>query len=103
MTWVTTGEVRSYNTVGNYFRTISPNKTVIEGGPGAWETVLTVDYSNLTNNIVQGGTFWRVTPMINWYLTDNVRLEFAYGNGSLKQPGRTGRTQFFQARWQSRL
>ena len=33
-TWNTTGETRSYNTIGNYFRTVSPKKTVIEGGPG---------------------------------------------------------------------
>ena len=40
VSWNTAGEVRSYNTVGNYFRGISPNKTVIEGGTGGWEFVL---------------------------------------------------------------
>jgi phosphate-selective porin OprO and OprP len=103
VTWLTTGETRSYNTVGNYFRTVSPDSTVIQGGPGAWEAVLTVDYSNLTNSTVQGGIFWRVTPMLNWYLTDNVRLEFAYGYGNLNRFGLKGVTQFFQARIQNRL
>jgi phosphate-selective porin OprO/OprP len=103
ITWNTTGETRSYNTVGNYFRTVSPIKTVIEGGSGGWETVLKVSYSNLTNSTLQGGILWRVTPMINWYMTDNVRLEFAYGYGVLKRFGLIGRTQFYQARIQTRL
>ncbi|HEY6825592.1 MAG TPA: porin [Gemmatimonadaceae bacterium] len=100
VTWNTTGEVRTYNTVGNYFRGITPLKTVIQGGSGGFETVLKVSYSNLTNGAIQGGTLWRVTPMLNWYTTDNVRLEFAYGYGVLKRFGLLGRTQFYQARMQ---
>jgi len=100
VTWNTTGEVRTYNTVGNYFRGVTPIKTVIAGGPGGYETVLKVSYSNLTNGAIQGGTLWRVTPMLNWYTTDNVRLEFAYGYAVLKRFGLIGRTQFFQARMQ---
>src|SRR5262245_9086810 len=47
VTWLTTGETRSYNTVGNYFRGIVPARTVIQGGPGAWEAVVRISYSNL--------------------------------------------------------
>jgi len=101
--WLTTGETRSYNTVGNYFRGVSPTKTVIEGGPGAWELVLRASYSTLTNKAIDGGTFWRVTSMLNWYLTDNVRLEFVHGTGRLKRFGIMGTTQFFQARIQTQL
>jgi phosphate-selective porin OprO/OprP len=103
LTWVTTGETRGYNTIGNYFTSVLPKKTVVQSGPGAWETVISVTYTNLTNNIVQGGIFWRVTPMINWYLTDNLRLEFAYGYGSLNRLGLLGRTMFFQSRLQFEL
>jgi len=103
VTWNTTGEVRTYNTVGNYFRGVTPIKTVIAGGPGGYETVLKVSYSNLTNGAIQGGTLWRVTPMLNWYTTDNVRLEFAYGYGVLTKLGTRGVTQFFQSRIQMRL
>jgi phosphate-selective porin OprO/OprP len=99
-TWNTTGEVRSYNTVGNYFRGVTPLKTVIGGASGGFETVLKVSYSNLTNGAIQGGTLWRVTPMLNWYMSDNLRLEFAYGYGVLKRFGLLGRTQFYQARMQ---
>ena len=103
ITWLTTGETRTYNTVGNYFRGISPTKTVIQGGSGGWEAVLKYSWSNLTNNPIQGGKFWRVTPMLNWYMTDNVRLEFCYGVGGLNRFGLRGKTQFFQARIQMEL
>jgi phosphate-selective porin OprO and OprP len=82
---------------------VLPTPPTIQGGPGAWETVLSVTYGNLTNSTVQGGVFWRITPMINWYLTDNLRLEFAYGYGSLDRLGVLGRTMFFQSRMQFEL
>ena len=41
--------------------------------------------------------------MLNWYLTDNVRLEFAYGQGVLNKSGVKGETRFFQSRLQLRL
>lgn len=101
--WVTTGEVRSYNTVGNYFRSIAPAHSVIQGGPGAWEIVMKYSYANLNSRTIQGGRLARVTPAINWYLTDNLRLAFVYGFGVLNRFGVTGRTQFFQARLQAEL
>jgi phosphate-selective porin OprO/OprP len=103
LSWITTGEIRSYNLAGNYFREVSPDSTVVQGGPGAWAPLIKFSYSNLTNGPVQGGIFWRVTPMINWYLTDNMRLEFAYGYGVLTRFGLKGATQFFQSRIQLRL
>lgn len=102
-TWLVTGETRSYNTVGNYFRSVAPARTVIQGGPGAWEVVLKYSYANLNNRSVEGGRFARVTPMLNWYLTDNLRLELAYGYGVLRRFGALGRTQFFQARLQAEM
>src|SRR6185503_8383881 len=52
--WLTTGETRSYNRAGSYFREISPDSTVIQGGPGAWGPLVKFSYSNLTNGPVQG-------------------------------------------------
>jgi len=49
---------------------------------------------------VPGGAFSRVTPMVNWYLTDNARLEIAYGYGVLDRFALKGATQFFQSRLQ---
>ena len=103
ITWLPTGETRSYNTVGNYFRGVSPARTVIQGGPGAWETLVKFSYADLVDESVDGGRFWRVTPILNWHLTDNVRLEFAYGYGTLDRFGELSRTHFFQSRLQLQL
>jgi phosphate-selective porin OprO/OprP len=98
-----TGETRSYNTVGNYFGAVSPDRTVIQGGPGAWEVVVKASYSDLRDRSLDGGVFRRVTPMLNWHLTDNMRLEMAYGYGRLDRFGHNGTTNFFQTRLQLQL
>jgi phosphate-selective porin OprO/OprP len=102
-TFLFTGETRGYNTRGGYFNQISPHRTVFQGGPGAWEAVGRVSYIDLDSGTLTGGRFWRLTPMLNWYLSDNVRLELAYGYGVLDRFGRTGITQFFQSRLQLQL
>ena len=101
--WLTTGETRSFNTVGHYFRAVSPRSTVIQGGPGAWEVVLKYSYSNLRSRAIDGGVLSRVTPMLNWHMTDNVRLEFAFGVGVLRRSGVTSTTEFAQSRLQLKL
>jgi len=98
--WLVTGETRSYNTVGGYFRQVSPKRTVFEGGPGAVELLLRFSYSDLNDGTLRGGTFWRLTPMVNWHLADFLRLEFIYGVGKLDRFDLEGTTQFFQSRFQ---
>jgi phosphate-selective porin OprO/OprP len=100
MTWLPTGEIRGYNTRGGFFNQVSPSRPVFNGGPGAWELVGRLSYSDLDSGPVRGGRLWRFTPMVNWYMSDNVRLEFAYGSGSLDRFGLVGKTQFFQTRVQ---
>jgi phosphate-selective porin OprO/OprP len=100
VSWLVTGETRRYNTAGGYFLAVSPRQTVFEGGPGAWEAVLRLSYVDLDDGAVQGGRFWRLTPMVNWHLSDHLRLEFAYGVGQLARFGLTGTTQFLQTRLQ---
>ncbi len=103
ITWVMTGETRPYNTVGGYFTAISPERTIFEGGPGAWEAVLRASYTDLDDGTLTGGKFWRVTPMVNWHMSDNFRLEFTYGYGVLDRFDLEGTTQFFQFRFQTSL
>ena len=103
VTWLITGETRGYNSPGGYFNAVSPAKTVFEGGPGAWEAVLNLSYLDLDAGSIRGGKFWRVTPMVNWHLSDNVRLEAAYGYGVLDRFDLDGATQFFQFRLQTFL
>ena len=98
--WLITGETRRFNTAGGYFLQVSPARTVFRGGPGAWEAVLKVSYIDLDDQGIRGGRFWRFTPMVNWYLTDHLRLEASYGVGQLDRFGMIGTTQFFQGRLQ---
>jgi phosphate-selective porin OprO/OprP len=102
-TWLITGEVRTYNTRGGYFNQISPLRPVFSGGPGAWEVVAHYGTSDFDSGPITGGQYWRFTPMVNWYLSDNLRLEFVYGYGSLNRFGLTGKTQFWQFRIQTQL
>ena len=62
--------------------------------------MLRFSYTNLDSGSLEGGKFWRVTPMVNWYLSDNLRLELAYGYGRLDRFDLQGDTQFFQVRLQ---
>jgi phosphate-selective porin OprO/OprP len=98
-----TGELHPYNSKGAYFGAVSPARPVFEGGPGAVEGVLRLSYSDFDSGTIEGGKFWRITPMVNWYLSDNIRLEFVYGFGVLDRFGLKGYTQFFQSRVQFAL
>jgi phosphate-selective porin OprO and OprP len=101
--WLITGESRSYNTQGGYFNQIAPRDSVFTGGPGAWEVLGHATWIDLDSGTLSGGQFWRLTPMVNWYLSGMVRLEFAYGYGSLDRFGLVGKTHFFQTRLQFQL
>jgi phosphate-selective porin OprO/OprP len=101
--WLVTGATRKYNTAGGYFLAVSPERTVLQGGPGAFEMLVRLSYVDLEDGAIHGGRFWRLTPMVNWYLTDHLRLEAAYGVGQLDRFGKTGTTQFFQTRLQFQL
>jgi phosphate-selective porin OprO/OprP len=98
-----TGEIRRYNESEAYFHPISPSRPLFSGGPGAFELVLRYSYVDLKSGSIDGGKFWRLTPMLNWHMTDNARLEFVYGYGVLDRFGIQGDTQFFQTRLQLTL
>ena len=103
VSYLLTGETKPYNLRGAYFERTSPARTVFEGGPGAWELVLRMSYADLDAQDIHGGRFWRITPMVNWHLSDNIRLEFVTGYGVLDRFDRTGSTVFFQSRIQFQL
>ena len=98
-----TGETRPYNAKGAFFDRISPSRSVFNGGPGAWEVVGRLSYSDLNDGPIRGGKFWRITPMVNWHMSDNVRLEFVYGYSALDRFDVTGKTHYFQSRFQFQL
>jgi phosphate-selective porin OprO and OprP len=98
-----TGEARPYSEKSALFTAMSPARTVFEGGPGAWEVGLRFSYADLDDGPIQGGTFWRITPVLNWHMSDNVRFELAYGFGVLDRFGVKGNLQVFQTRLQLSL
>jgi phosphate-selective porin OprO/OprP len=102
-TYILTGETRPYNARGAYFERVTPARSVFNGGPGAWELVGRFSYSDLDSGPIRGGTFWRFTPMVNWHLSGNVRLEFVYGYSSLDRLDLVGKTHYFQSRLQFQL
>jgi phosphate-selective porin OprO/OprP len=103
VTWNVTGETRPYKPAGGYFMAVSPSRPVGMGGPGAIELVLRYSDVDLDAGTLRGGKFRRLTPMVNWHLSDNIRLEFAYGYGELDRFGMTGKTRFFTMRTQFTL
>ena len=98
--WCVTGEARAYNTVQGAFREVIPKRPVFSGGYGAIEVVARYSDIDLDSERIQGGKFKRFTPMVNWYLTDYLRLVATYGVGRLDRFNLKGTTQFFQTRLQ---
>lgn len=101
--YMITGETRPYNTATGIFGFVPVNKPVFKGGAGAWEVLLRASTLDLDGGTIQGGKFWRITPMVNWYLTKDIRFELAYGYGVLDRFQIRGVTHFFQSRIQLTL
>jgi phosphate-selective porin OprO/OprP len=100
VSYILTGESRPYSTVSGIYSFVPVAKPVFKGGPGAIEVLMQVSELDLDGGLVKGGKYWRITPMANWYLSPIVRLEFAYGYGTLDRYNLEGATQFFQTRIQ---
>ncbi len=98
--YIITGESRPYHTATAIFGFVPVTRSVFKGGPGAWEVLLRYSSLDLNDGSIQGGKFTRITPMVNWYMSKDLRLELAYGYGVLDRLGMKGVTQFFQTRIQ---
>jgi phosphate-selective porin OprO/OprP len=99
-TYIFTKTRRPYNTIGSIFGFVPVAKSVFKGGWGEWEAVLRFSSLDLEDGSIDGGKFWRITPMINWYMSKFVRTEFIYGYGVLDRYRMKGSVQIFQARFQ---
>jgi phosphate-selective porin OprO/OprP len=91
---------RPYNAQGNVFGFVPVNKSLFKGGIGEIEAVLRLSSLDLNDGSIQGGKFWRITPMINWYMAKTLRLEFIYGYGVLDRYNLEGTLQIYQVRLQ---
>lgn len=103
VTYFFTGAVRPYNTTGSIFGFVPVKKSVFKGGLGEIEGVLRISTFDLDDGNIRGGQMTRITPMVNWYLSKIVRMEFIYGYGILDRFGLKGHVQFFESRLQFTL
>jgi phosphate-selective porin OprO and OprP len=91
---------RPYSITGSIFGFVPVQKSIFKGGWGEWEAVLHLSTLNLDDGDIHGGKFWRLTPMVNWYMTKVIRFEFVYGYGVFERYNLKGNVQFFQTRIQ---
>ncbi|MDI1323979.1 MAG: porin [Algoriphagus sp.] len=100
ISYIFTGASRPYSTVSGVYSFVPVEKSIFQGGWGELEGLLRVSSLDLNGGQLKGGEFWRITPMVNWYMTNYLRLEVAYGYGVLDRYQLKGATQFFQVRVQ---
>jgi phosphate-selective porin OprO/OprP len=97
-TYSFTGSTRPYTTIGGIYTFVPVKKSVFEGGIGEIEGVIRYSTFDLADGPVQGGKFWKITPMVNWYMSTALRFELAYGYGVLDRFNAEGATHFVQTR-----
>ncbi|EMS32631.1 porin outer membrane protein [Mariniradius saccharolyticus AK6] len=100
ISYILTGASRPYSTTSGVYAFVPVNKSVFKGGFGELEGLVRISNLDLDGGVVAGGRFWRLTPMINWYMSRSLRFELAYGYGILHRFELKGATQFFHARIQ---
>jgi phosphate-selective porin OprO/OprP len=98
--YLLTGETHPYNPKTGVFGNVVPTKSFFDNGWGAWELAARGSYVDLDSETIKGGRFARISTQLNWYVSQNVRLEAVYGYGVLDRMNVTGETQFFQTRVQ---
>jgi phosphate-selective porin OprO/OprP len=103
VSYMITKTKRPYTTVGSIFGFVPVTHSVFKGGWGEWEAVVRFSSLDLNDGSINGGKFWRITPMINWYMTKVMRMEFVYGYGVLDRYNLKGAVQIFQVRIQFTL
>lgn len=100
VSYIFTGGSRPYSTTSGVYSFVPVKNPVFKGGWGEVEGLVRASSLDLDAGGLRGGKLWRITPMINWYLSRSMRLEFAYGYAVLNRFNLKGATQFFHARIQ---
>ena len=94
---------RPYLSTNSVFFFPEPERSLFNGGYGGFELLLRYSWFDLNDGNMPGGKFWKITPMINWYVDPYLRIEVGYGIGELDRFGPKGMTQFFQTRFQLQI
>ena len=97
-TYTFTGEARPYSTKGAVFGFLPVNGSVFRGGKGAWEGILRFSYIDTDDGTIRGGKNWRISPLLAWHLSDEIRWTIGYGYDVLDRSGEKGSTHIFQSR-----
>jgi len=99
-TWSLTGEPRPYDRTKGYFAALMPQRPVAFGAHniGAWEAALRLSYLDLVDGAVRGGRGVELMPGLNWYLTQNLRLQLNYGYTHVQDGPQNGNLHLVQTR-----
>ncbi len=100
-TWSLTGEPRPYDRTKGYFSAIAPQRPVAFGAHniGAWEAALRLSYLDLVDGPVRGGRGFELMPGLNWYLTQNLRMQLEYGYTHAEDGPQNGNLHLVQVRF----
>ncbi len=104
--WFITGENRRYNKNNGNQGKLIPTRNLSfskKNSYGALELDVRLTHSDLTNGLIDGGVFNRLSGGFSWYPNDQFRFSFNYGAGTLNRGGRTGAADFWQFRLQYEL
>lgn len=80
--WTLTGEARYYG--GDGFSLIRVNKSVFDGGPGAWQIGARYDTIDLSDGAIQGGGQNTWTLSLNWYLNGQFWISGNYSRAKFE-------------------
>jgi phosphate-selective porin OprO/OprP len=99
-TWSLTGEPRPYDRTKGCFAAVTPQRPVAFGAHnvGAWEAALRLSYLDLVDGAVRGGRGIELMPGLNWYLTQNLRLQLEYGYTHVEDGPQNGNLHLLQGR-----
>ena len=100
-TWCLTGEPRPYDRTKGYFGSVTPQQPVTYGtrNIGAWEAAMRLSYLNLVDGAVHGGRGVELMAGLNWYLTQNLRLQLDYGYTYAQDGPQNGNLRLLQTRF----
>jgi phosphate-selective porin len=99
-TWSLTGEPRPYDRTKGIFTALVPQRPVACGthNIGAWESVLRLSYLDLVDGAVRGGRGVELMSGLNWYLTENLRLQLEFGYTHVQDGPQNGNLLLVQTR-----
>ena len=74
--WFITGESKPYHRKTGVYGSVVPDKSVCDGGLGAWELALRGTYLNLNDENITGGRLNTIEFGMNWYLSQYLSIKF---------------------------